>query len=229
MTGQRDRLVAEPFHQAPIADHHVGIMVDTFVAKAAIQQALRQRHANSRGDSLPQRTCRRFDAWRMSVFGMPGRLRAPLPEGPELVERHAPMTRQIQQRIQQHRAVTGRQNEPIPVRPCRVGRVEFEEPGEQHRRHIGHPHRHTRVTGLGLLNRVDRKKANRVRHVRMRDVHGAGYGGWGLNVHAVRLLRSISCRISGVRMSCIARSSFAPWITIELARDMKLFGIIDSR
>src|ERR1700730_7509581 len=45
----------------------------------------------------------------------------------------------------------------------------------------------------------------------------------------MRLLRSISCRISGVRMSCIARSSFDPWITIELARDMKLFGIIDSR
>ena len=30
-------------------------------------------------------------------------------------------------------------------------------------------------------------------------------------------------------MSCIARSSFAPWITIELARDMKLCGIIESR
>jgi len=112
---------------------------------------------------------------------------------------------------------------------CRIGRVEFEEPGEQHRRDIGHPHGHTGVTGLGLLDRVDGKKANRVRHVGMRDAHGAGDGSWGLNIHTVRLLRSINCRISGVRMSCIARSSFAPWITIELARDMKLFGSIDSR
>ncbi len=39
----------------------------------------------------------------------------------------------------------------------------------------------------------------------------------------MRLLRSISCRISGVRMSCIARSSFDPWITIELARDLWFF------
>jgi hypothetical protein len=53
-----------------------------------------------------------------------------------------------------------------------------------------------------------------------------GQSGFG---HSMRLLRSISCRISGVRMSCIARSSFDPWITIELARDMKLFGIIDSK
>src|SRR5205823_13175927 len=40
--------------------------------------------------------------------------------------------------------------------------------------------------------------------------------------HSVRLFRSISCMIIGVRMSCMARSSFEPWITIELARDMKL-------
>jgi len=35
--------------------------------------------------------------------------------------------------------------------------------------------------------------------------------------------------MSGVRISCIARSSFDPGITIEFARDMKLCGIIDSR
>ena len=40
---------------------------------------------------------------------------------------------------------------------------------------------------------------------------------------------SISFRISGVRMSCMARSSLPPGMTIEFARDMKLSWIIDSR
>ena len=35
--------------------------------------------------------------------------------------------------------------------------------------------------------------------------------------------------MSGVRINCIARSSLDPWMTIELARDIKLLGIIDSR
>ena len=44
-----------------------------------------------------------------------------------------------------------------------------------------------------------------------------------------RRLRSISCRMSGVRMSCMARSSLLPGTTMELARDMKESWIIDSR
>ena len=48
-------------------------------------------------------------------------------------------------------------------------------------------------------------------------------------VTTLRRFRSISCRMSGVRISCMARSSLLPGITIELARDMKLSWIIDSR
>src|ERR1700761_1597310 len=85
------------------------------------------------------------------------------------------------------------------------------------------------MTRLRVFDRVDREKTNRVRQFRMRGIDGAGCGRESVNTHTVRLLRSINCRMSGVRMSCIARSSFEPWITIELARDMKLFGIIDSK
>ena len=85
------------------------------------------------------------------------------------------------------------------------------------------------MAGFCFLDGVDRQKADRIGHLGMRNLGTAGNTGESWSVHTVRLLRSISCRISGVRMSCIARSSFDPWITIELARDMKLFGIIDSR
>ena len=81
----------------------------------------------------------------------------------------------------------------------------------------------------GELDGVDREKADRVGHLRVRNIGTAGNAGQSGSVHTLRLFRSMSCRIRGVRMSCIARSSFDPWITIELARDMKLFGIIDSR
>ena len=41
-----------------------------------------------------------------------------------------------------------------------------------------------------------------------------------------RRFLSMSCRIIGVRMSCMARSSLLPGMTMEFARDMKLSWII---
>src|SRR4051795_11451135 len=117
--------------------------------------------------------------------------------------------------------MASRQHEAVAVGPGRVCRIELEEAREQHGGDIGHAHRHARMTGFCFLDRVDREKADRVGHVRMRDFGTTGKTSESWSVHTVRLFRSISCRISGVRMSCIARSSLAPWITIELARDMK--------
>src|SRR5450631_2784286 len=123
----------------------------------------------------------------------------------------------------------GGQDEAVAIRPRRIGGIEFEKARKQHRGDIGHSHRHARMAGLRSFDGVDRQKANRVGQFRMRDFDAILVGIESMNTHTVRLLRSISCRIGGVRMSCIARSSFDPWITIELARDMKLCGIIDSR
>ncbi len=229
MPGERDRLVAEALHQAAITGNHIGKMIDQLVAEPRVHQPLGERHADRRRDPLPERPGRRLHAGRMAIFGMPRRLRAPLPECLELIERHALIARQMKQRVEQHRAVTGRQHEAVAVRPCRIGRIEFQEAREQHGRHIGHAHRHAGMTGLCLFDGVDGEKANRIRHLGMGDVRANGNGRQHGHVHIVRLFRSINCRISGVRMSCIARSSFAPWITIELARDMKLCGIIESR
>ena len=125
--------------------------------------------------------------------------------------------------------MAGGQHEPVAIGPGRIGGIEFEEARKQHGRDIGHAHRHAGMAGLRLLDGVDGEEADGVGHFRMRDFGMAGQTRESGSVHVVRLLRSISCRISGVRMSCIARSSFPPWMTIELARDMKLCGIIDSR
>ena len=151
------------------------------------------------------------------------------------LDRHVRIAGQIEQRIEQHRAVAGRQHEAVAVGPARVGGIEFEELREQHRRDVGHAHRHARMAGLGFLDRVHRQEADGVGHRRVRD-------GGSLNnrVHVreplresqartARRRRSTSFRIIGVRMSCIAMSSLPPGMTIELARLMKLLWIIDRR
>src|ERR1700761_7035236 len=101
----------------------------------------------------------------------------------------------------------------------------------QHGGDFRHAHRRAGVAGFGLFDHI--------------HAQGAEYGGGGPgeiaragggtldNVHGTpywdRCWRSISRRISGVRISCMARSSLLPAMTMLLARDMKLPAIIDSR
>jgi len=144
-----------------------------------------------------------------------------------VVERHRLVAGEMEQRVEQHRAVTGREHEAVAVGPSGIACVEFQEAREQYCRHVRHTHRHPRMSRLRLLDGVDGKKPNSVGHFGVADF--STFERARKYIHIVRLFRSINCRINGVRMSCIARSSLAPWITIELARDMKLCGIIDSR
>ena len=167
MPGERDRLVADPLHQAAVAGDHIGEMIDAIVAEPRVHQPLGQRHADGGGDALPERPGGRLDARRVAILGMSRRLRSPLPKGPQFVQGHAFVARQVQQRIQQHRAVTGRQHEAIAVRPRRIGGIEFEEAREQDGGDVSHAHRHARMTGLRLLDGVDRQEADGVGHFRV--------------------------------------------------------------
>jgi hypothetical protein len=92
----------------------------------------------------------------------------------------------MQQRIEQHRAVSGREHEPVAIGPNGIGRVEFQETGEQHRRDVGCPHGQAGMARLGLLHGIHRERADGVRHFHMlgaRDVRalvmtcGRGLGG----------------------------------------------------
>ena len=113
--------------------------------------------------------------------------------------------------------------------------IELDEAVEENRCDVGHAHRHAGMPGVGLLNAVHNQRPNCVCHIAFRD--GFGFRHFlkqSLRIHRyllheARFLRSINCMISGVRMSCMARSSLLPGTTIELARDMKELWIIDSR
>ena len=167
--GERDRLVADALHQAAVAGNHVGVVVDDGVAEPRIEEPLRQRHAHGIAEALAQRTRGRLDARRVPELGMPRRLGAQLPEARQLIHAHAGVAGEMQERVEQHRAVARRQHEAVAVRPVGCRGIELQEPGEQHGRHVGHAHGHAGMAAFGLLHRVHGQRPDGVRHVLVRD------------------------------------------------------------
>ena len=164
MAGERDRLLADAFHQVAVGGDHVGLVIDHVVAELGGEMPLGDRHADRVGEALAERAGGGLDARRVAVFGMAGGDRAELAEALDLVDRHRRIAGEIEQRVEQHRAVAGRQHEAVAVGPGRIGRIEFQEAREQDRRHVGHAHRHAGMAGFRLLDRVHRQRADGVGH-----------------------------------------------------------------
>ncbi len=72
------------------------------------------------------------------------------------------VSRQMQQRIEQHAAMAGREHEAVAIVPRWIGRVMLHVFGPERIRCGGHSHRHSRVAGLGLLYAFHRKEADRL-------------------------------------------------------------------
>ncbi len=121
MTGQRGRLRADPFHQAAVAANCINIIVEEIEAGpvvAAGKPFPRDRHADTRGDSLTERTCRRLDPRRPMIFRVTRRFAVELAEVADVVESdrrlaqafilrvHRPGARQMQYGPQQHRGMS---------------------------------------------------------------------------------------------------------------------------
>ena len=88
MAGERDRLVADPLHQAAVAAEHIGVVVDELVAELGAEMPLGERHADRIADALAERPGRRLDAGGEAALGMAGGAAAELAEALQLVERH---------------------------------------------------------------------------------------------------------------------------------------------
>jgi hypothetical protein len=84
-----------------------------------------------------------------------------LAEMADFVDRQV-VARQVQQRIQEHRAVAVRQHEPVAVGPVRIRRIVFEVVAPQHFGDFGHAHRHAGMAGIRLLHGIHRERADRV-------------------------------------------------------------------
>ena len=142
------------------------------------------READRIAEALAERPGGRLDARRMAVFGMAGGLAAELAEVLQLIERHVGIAGQMQQRIEQHRAVAGREDEAVAVGPVRLRGVELQELREQDGGDVGHAHGHAGMAGVRLLYGVHGEGPDGVCHVAVGGgLFGhnvcAPYGFWG--------------------------------------------------
>ncbi len=154
-------LLAHALHQAPVARDHISMVIDDLLAVMGALDFFGHGKAHSGGNPLAQRACGDFDTVEQEVFGVARGFCAHLAEVLDLVQCDLLVARQIEQRIDQHRAVTCREDKPVTIRPERIFRIELEVVFKQNRGHIGHAHRHAGVAGIGGGNRIEGERADR--------------------------------------------------------------------
>ena len=121
-TGQRAGFMADAFHQATVAQEHIGVVVnDGMLALVELggQQLLSQREADGIGDALAQRAGGGFHTRGNANLRVTCRLAVQLAEVLQLRQRQI-VARQMQQCIDQHRTMAVRENEAVAVGPVRV-------------------------------------------------------------------------------------------------------------
>ena len=227
MPGEVDRLVADALHQAAVAGEHISEMIDEFVAETRRLEALRYRHADGGREALAERPGGRLDARRVAIFGMARRFSSraggivsdPRCRGRDS-RRDSRARRAASSRVRR-RARSGRGpangdrrrriSESLgtarwPRRPCpsacRDGRTWPFRPRPS-------PAREWRWRLACCIPLTDRSS-----RVPLADALAAP--------HEIE-------KILGVSMSCMARSSLLPGMTMELARDIQLPAIIVTR
>ncbi len=163
MPGKRDGLLADAFHQVAVGGEHIGAVID-HVAEFSCEMPFGNRHADRVADALAERAGGGLDARGDEILRMSRRDRTDLAEALDLLDGHRLRADQMQQRVDQHRAVTGREHEAVAVRPFQVGGIEFQEACEQDGGDIRRAHRQAGMPGLRLLDGVHREGADGVGH-----------------------------------------------------------------
>ena len=152
----------DALHQAAVAEKHPCTVIDDVMArpvKGASEDFLRERHADSVCQALPQRSGCGFYGQFPFAFRMTGGPEPELPEVANLVHRQW-ITGKMQQAVQQHRAVAVRQDEAIAIPPLRVTGVVLHIIVPQYLGDIRHAHRHAGMPRVGGLDGIHTERAN---------------------------------------------------------------------
>ena len=153
VAGERGRLVRHALHQATVTGDHERVVVDGVGAEPVGEDPLGDRHADSVGEALTERSGGDLDARRVTGLGVAGGRRLPLTERLQVVELEA-VTGEEQHRVLQDRRVPGGEDEAVPVGPGRVGGVERHDPAVQHVRERRQCHRRALVAAVGRQRSV---------------------------------------------------------------------------
>src|SRR3954454_21251822 len=115
VASKRCGFLRHTFHQIAVTADRVSVVVDNLVpgpVETSSEPCLRDGHSNRVTESLPKRPGSNFDADRVTAFGVSGRLASPFTETLQFVERQI-IAGKMQQTVEQHRAVSGRQHETV--------------------------------------------------------------------------------------------------------------------
>jgi hypothetical protein len=162
VAGKARGLAGHAFHQVAVAAEAPDRVVHDLEARpveALRQHPLGARHADGVAEALAQGTGGGLDTGGVAALGVAGRLRVPLAEVADLVERQV-VARQVQQRVEQHRCVAAREHEPVAILPARVPRTVAEEAVPEEVRGRRQRHGRAGMSRIGGLDGVHRKAAN---------------------------------------------------------------------
>ena len=120
------------------------------------EMGLADRHAECVADALPERPGGGFDSDRDVALRMPRRLACPLSESLELIEREI-VARQMEQRVEERRAMPRGEDEAVAIPPARVLRAVAEKASPQHVGHWRRAHAAAR-DGLSSPSRPCRRR-----------------------------------------------------------------------
>ena len=154
--GQRADLVADAFHHAAVAEEHVGVVVDDLVAGAVELRGhdlLRQGEADGVGQPLTQRAGGGLDAGGVAELRVARGLAVQLAEVLQVVDGQV-VAGQVQQRVDQHRAMAVGQHEAVAVGPLRVGRAVLQVVAPEHFGDVRHAHGGTGMAAVGFLHGI---------------------------------------------------------------------------
>ena len=180
VAGERGGFLGDALHQVTIRNNAVGVMIDDGVGGAVVkgcEVALGNGHSHARGKALAKRTGRCFHTRSMSELRMTRCAASPLPKRLQVLNREGIST-QVKQRIKQHASMSGREHKSIPVHPSRLAGCMPHYFFEKRVSHRGRPHRHSGVTRIRLLYRVNGKKSDSVDRAAINwgDGHGVDKG-----------------------------------------------------
>ncbi len=157
--GQRGGFVGDALHQVSVRGQDVDAVIQQRLLRCVEPGSGHlggQGHARPHGQALAQRPGGHFDPRGMAELGMARGAAAPLPEILDVVHGDL-IAEEMQQAVKQHRAVPGREDEPVAVGPLRILGVELKEIVPESEGQVGGTHGHAGVAGVGLLHGVDRQ------------------------------------------------------------------------
>ena len=118
--------------------------------------------ARAHGDTLAERTGRHFDSAEETALGVTRAARAELTEVFKFVHREARNAGKVEKRINESARVATGEYKAIAAGPFNVVRRSIKEFKPKRNRKIGHAEGSSGVTGVGLVDHVGTKTANRV-------------------------------------------------------------------